>query len=422
MKYIKITTFLTLLAVLSVNSQVTKKVLFIGNSYTAVNNLPSIISSMATNSGDLLIHDSNTPGGFRFLNHASDATTLNKINSNDWDYVVLQAQSQETALSETQMTSEVYPYATSLSGIIRQNNDCSQPLFYMTWGRKNGDPANCPFIPWVCSYEGMEDVIQNSYTFMAEENAAVLAPAGAVWRYLRANNPTTIELYAADESHPSIAGSYAAACALYTMIYKKDPTLLTWNSTLSSLDANSIKMAAKTVVFDQITSWDHTIDIAVASFSENMQAGEVSFINTSAEFDTVFWDFGDGNFSTEVNPIHTFAESGSYQISMTITKCGKSNTQTKTLEITTDLDRNQFVVNKIVVFPNPVENEFKVDLNMKFEQCTAELFDVKGAKLHSQQQSESSSIQMDISNLSTGIYFLKITTDQKIFFSKIIKK
>lgn len=421
MKYIKIITFLVLLTVLSLKSQVTKKVLFIGNSYTAVNNLPSIISSMATNSGDVLMYDSNTPGGFRFLNHASDATTLNKINSNDWDYVVLQAQSQEAALSETQMASEVYPYATSLSAIIRQNNECSQPLFYMTWGRKNGDPGNCPFIPWVCTYEGMDDVIQNSYTFMAEENDAILAPVGAVWRYLRTNNPT-IELYAADESHPSIAGSYAAACALYTMIYKKDPTLLTWNSTLSASDANSIKMAAKTVVFDQIAFWDHTIDIVVASFSENMQAGEVSFLNTSANFDTVFWDFGDGNFSTEVNPIHTFAESGSYQIAMTITKCGKSNTQTKTLEITTDLDLSQFVVNKIVVFPNPVENELKVDLNIKFEQCTAELFDTKGAKLYSQQQSESSSIQMNMANLSTGIYFLKVTADQKVFFSKIIKK
>ena len=58
---------------------------------------------MAMSTGDLLIFDSNTPGGFRLLIHATNTTTLNKINLNNWDYVVLQAQSQETSWSQSQM-------------------------------------------------------------------------------------------------------------------------------------------------------------------------------------------------------------------------------------------------------------------------------------------------------------------------------
>ncbi len=414
--------FLYFLLILSVNAQSTKKVLFIGNSYIAVNNLPSIVSAMATNTGDLLIYDSNTPGGFRFMNHAANTTTLNKINSNNWDYVVLQAQSQEAAFSQSQMNNEVFPYATTLSNAIRQNNECSQPLFYMTWGRQNGDPGNCPYIPWVCTYEGMDDVIRNSYLFMAEQNQAELSPVGAVWRYIRLNNPS-INLYSSDESHPSMAGSYAAACAFYTMIYKKDPTLITWNSSLSESEATSIKLAAKNIVFNQMALWDFTVNPAYASFSENIQLGEVAFANTSTDFDSVFWDFGDGAFSTESNPIHTYNTNGLYTISMTVTKCGKSDTMTKTVQINTDLNLNQFdLKDKITVFPNPTADRFKVNLNKTVEKCSAVIFDAKGTILFTEERSAISSFEMDLSSLSSGIYILKITANQNVFYSKIVKK
>ena len=108
-----------LLNISLVVAQSTKKVLFLGNSYTEVNNLPLLLKQMAASNEDELSFDSYTPGGYRFINHNSDPTTLSNINSATWDYVVLQAQSQETSLSQAQMEAEVFPYATSLSNIIR---------------------------------------------------------------------------------------------------------------------------------------------------------------------------------------------------------------------------------------------------------------------------------------------------------------
>ena len=52
---------------------------------------------------------------------------------------------------------------------------------------------------------------------MANDNKALLSPVGAVWKYLRNNNPG-ISLYQSDESHPTLAGSYAAACCFYALI------------------------------------------------------------------------------------------------------------------------------------------------------------------------------------------------------------
>ena len=100
-------------------AQLKEEVLFLGNSYTGANNLPSLTAQVALSAGDTLIYDSNTPGGYRFLNHAADATSVAKIMSNDWDHVILQAQSQEPSWPDGQVAVEVFPYAEILCDTIR---------------------------------------------------------------------------------------------------------------------------------------------------------------------------------------------------------------------------------------------------------------------------------------------------------------
>ena len=42
------------------------------------------------------------------------------------------------------------------------------------------------------------------------------------------------------------------------MIFKKDPTAITWNSSLTESTANKIKLATKLIVFDVLNNWDMT--------------------------------------------------------------------------------------------------------------------------------------------------------------------
>src|SRR5215216_5701751 len=79
----------------NLNAQTTRKILFLGNSYTGVNNLPQIVHDVALSVGDTLIFDSHTPGGFRLIDHSTDIISQNKIMTAGWNYVVLQGQSQE---------------------------------------------------------------------------------------------------------------------------------------------------------------------------------------------------------------------------------------------------------------------------------------------------------------------------------------
>lgn len=234
-------------------SQITKEVLFLGNSYTYVNNLPTLIQQIALSNSDTLIYDSNCQGGYRFLNHSNDPTSLQKIKTQLWDFVVLQGQSQETSWSQAQMQTEVFPAVATLVNNTRQNH--STPLFFMTWGRENGDSQNCPYLNWVCTYQGMDSAIHKTYCDMAQTHLSIVSPVGAVWNYLRTNYPQ-LQLYSNDHSHPSILGSYAAACSFYTTIFHKSPLHTSAPNGITDKEYDIIKQVTHQIVFEDWDSWD----------------------------------------------------------------------------------------------------------------------------------------------------------------------
>ena len=251
-----LTLVITLIGSIAFAQNETKNVLFLGNSYTSANNLPQMVEDIALSMGDTLIWDIAAPGVYYLDDHLLSSTSLNKIKSGNWDYVTLQEQSQAPTLPDSWMP-RVFENARKLDSIINTYNVCVETVFYMTWGRKNGDPAYCAVFstwPYVCTYSGMDSLLNLRYRIMAENNNAIVSPAGAVWNYIRKNHPL-IELYQADESHPTVAGTYAAACCFYTAFFRKDPALTSFNPGLSATDAATIRNASKIIVYDSLLNW-----------------------------------------------------------------------------------------------------------------------------------------------------------------------
>ena len=60
----------------------------------------------------------------------------------------------------------------------------------------------------------------------------------------------------------------------------------------------------------------------VANFSSDKHTGSfpltVSFKDTSSNANKFLWDFGDGNTSTEVNPVHTYVTAGNYTVTLNV--------------------------------------------------------------------------------------------------------
>lgn len=306
---------------------VSKRILFIGNSYVAVNNLPNLLYQVAASKGDTLVYDSNTPGGMTLAGHCTDLNTLTKIQLGNWDYVVVQAQSQEPSFSPAQVAVNTFPFAKKLDSIIHATNPCAETIFYMTWGRKNGDAANCIVYPPVCTFEGMQQRLRDSYVEMCQQNQATCAPAGMVWKKIRDNHPT-LELYQADESHPSELGSYAVACCLYTTLFLKSSIGASFSPlSISSANALTIQTLSDAMVLDSVENWQQYGKLPLAKYTYAPNGLNTTFQNTSIRAIQYEWNFGDGSpLGTAFSPVHNFTTPGTYTVTLTAKNgCGTSN-------------------------------------------------------------------------------------------------
>ncbi|HMZ90641.1 MAG TPA: PKD domain-containing protein, partial [Chitinophagales bacterium] len=146
-----------------------------------------------------------------------------------------------------------------------------------------------------------------------------------------------IELYIGDGSHPSAAGSYAAACTFYAAIFRNDPTLITYDFTLPADQAHIIREATKLVVYDSLASWyiGTYIHEPIANFNVNTGIPfTASFENLSENAISYLWNFGDGTNSTEAAPVHIYGAEGMYIVSLEVTGCSDVDDYTSDITIT----------------------------------------------------------------------------------------
>lgn len=387
-----------------------KKVLFLGNSYTYTNNLPEMLKQAALSTGDGIIYDSNAPGGHTLQQHSTNTTSLAKINAGGWDFVVLQEQSQIPSFPDASVELDMYPYAELLDSLIRQANPCAETVFYMTWGRKNGDASNCPAWPPVCTYAGMDSLIHLRYRNMADSNEAILSPVGALWRYLRANQPG-IELYVSDGSHPSVEGTYAAACTFYTVLLRKNPELITFNSTLPAATAQTIRQAAKLVVYDSLAHWNvgsYDPDIQ-AQFSHTVTEGYVNFTNASSGAQTYLWDFGDGTTpSTDANPQHLYTAVGTYSVKLAAVSCAFADTATETVTIQSVGIEEEADPAHYSVFPNPVRDVLYLSHTDAYTEYG--IYDTEGRKI----KQGKITTAIPVHDFPKGVYTLVLSGSKKL--------
>ena len=409
MKNLKRILIATFTIFISTSFAQTKNVLFLGNSYTGVNNLPLLTYNLALSLGDTINYDSNTPGGYTYQGHATNATSLAKIAQGGWDFVILQEQSQKPSFPPSQVATEVYPYAQILVDSVKSANACAEPLFYMTWGRKNGDAGNCASYPPLCTYDGMQGRLRESYMEMSVDNDCSVSPVGAAWKYVRDNYPT-IELYSADESHPSINGSYLAACVHYASMFRESPVGASFISTVTAIDAATLQEAAELVVLDSLSTWRIGHNDVVASFTSNTVGGSTVFSENGTNGTIYSWDLDDGNTETTASFSHTYSNDGIYNVELIATNGCDSDTVTQQVTInTTGISENTL---EVIVYK--VQNDY----TLTFTNSTPrklQLYDTKGGLL---QASSSNQSEVKIILPQAGMYILHVVENDK---SSVIK-
>jgi hypothetical protein len=104
-----------------------------------------------------------------------------------------------------------------------------RPVLFMSWAYKDKPE--------------MTGSLAEQYTLAGNANDALVIPAGLAFAKAAAKRPD-IELYEADKRHPSLAGTYLAACTVYATLYSKSPVGLSYAAGLNPELVSLLQAAA----------------------------------------------------------------------------------------------------------------------------------------------------------------------------------
>lgn len=227
-----------------------QRILFLGNSYTSVNDLPQVFAEVLR-SAKITVPNikSVTPGGKTLMDHATSLPkSIEAIDEGGWDVIVLQGQSQEAAFSQnnTSIRAKFLEGAKSLCERIRKTSPQARIIFYQTWARHPNFWTSGT--DHAASYgkdpTEMQARIRLWYGKAAAANKAEVAPVGEAWeRNYQSTEP--LQLHTSDHSHPQFGGTYLAALVLYRTIYKPKDVAVPYIGKLGTAEARILQRLAE---------------------------------------------------------------------------------------------------------------------------------------------------------------------------------
>jgi hypothetical protein len=175
------------------------RVLFLGNSLTASNDLPAEVGRLAAAAGLRIEYRAVVYAGFNLEDHWNLGDARSALGTGNFDVVVMQQ--GPSALPESQIDLELW--AKRWADEARALG--TRPALWTVWPES-----------WRAS--ALSDVIR-SYGTAAKAAGAEIYPAGAGWLYAWQCRPT-LSLYGRDGFHPSPLGTQAAALVVYGGLFK----------------------------------------------------------------------------------------------------------------------------------------------------------------------------------------------------------
>jgi hypothetical protein len=177
------------------------RMLFIGNSLTAANDLPGVVASLAHGE---IAYRTVAPGGVSLEDHWTLTGARQALDDDQWDYVVLQQGPSTLPESAVNLREWTMRWAEA----IRERH--ATPALYEVWpdsafGVRSSFPA-----------------LVYSYRQAAQAARATFLPAGEAWQAAWRRNPR-LRLYGPDGFHPSKLGTTLAALVIYARLTNTPP-------------------------------------------------------------------------------------------------------------------------------------------------------------------------------------------------------
>ena len=205
-----------------------RDVLFVGNSFTYYNNslhkhFRGLIAASSLASED--------PGRVRIMTISGGQLPehrdglIKRLADEDWDAIVLQGHSLGPI---TPATAEPFKSAArEYAALIRA--DGAEPVFFMTWAYIGKPEMTVP--------------LDEAYTAIGDELGARVVPVGLAFATVTEDRPT-LRLRIPDAKHPTLAGTYLAACTFFASLYNASPEGLTYTAGLDENVASYLQTVA----------------------------------------------------------------------------------------------------------------------------------------------------------------------------------
>ncbi len=167
-----------------------------------------------------------------------------------------------------------------------------------------------------------------------------------------------------------------------------------------------------------ITFVKDTVNIADAQFTTSwLNSYQYQFNGTASFADQFEWDFGDGyTNSTTLTPIHTFATSGTYDVTLTVYESACGSWDTLTQQVSYFIGTEELGLSA-AAFPNPTTGVVNIVANNMGEFTgVLKVYNVLGQLIT---QSKITSVngdlnhKLDLSGLAKGLYTIVLTNEEK---------
>ena len=171
-------------------------------------------------------------------------------------------------------------------------------------------------------------------------------------------------------------------------------------------------------VFLPIFSEDATIDTSVTQNSEMLTA------NASGVDITYQWvdcDNSNAPIDGETNQIFTAVANGNYAVIVTNSDCPISDISVCYSVNTLSVETIENPIS-IKIYPNPVVNSINIALGNTYQDINVQIYSITGQLINNVNKTNSVKFDIDMSNLPSGNYILKINADGNIKSSLVIKK
>ena len=174
-----------------------------------------------------------------------------------------------------------------------------------------------------------------------------------------------------------------------------------------------------------ITATVDTVSGPTTAFFYNKSGATFSFIDRSVGATSWHWDFGDGNTSTQQNPIHSYTSPGSYTVTLLASdssSCSKTYSRTVWVDIGAGIEA-QWQSVKWQLYPNPGQGSFIIATQLdQAREVSISVYDLTGRELlrTSPETSKAYRKQIQLGEAPAGAYIVKMQLDDQSFYRKYI--